>query len=246
MTASVDLRQAHWRPPWMADFPPMFNSGPYRQLPNPATAGRYVSTAGLLGASTGGALGLRRRCSMCGCAMPLGRPVFHVFNSSPGDVGGWSERPGGVLAVNHPGPMHKSCAFYATLVCPFLKYGKSQRRYDRGRPSRGGGAAIVGFDHFGIIFDVQPKPQAYNEDWEWALGGEVERIGYRSWEDVLPLYEGVVAAEVIDTSTRLYWRLDDLNDCQWLKGNLVRDDQKLRGLRKSAAPLGDDWLLAVL
>ncbi len=154
-------------------------------------------------------LGLCRRCSICGCA--LGRTVYSI---QPQEINGpsrmWRFAPGIALSSN-PGPMHASCAAYVALRCPFLRYERGRHRWNilgSEGCTRRGAAAIVGFRSYGYA----PTGGVLRNEigWEWAYLDPVERIPLRhNAVDVLGgIYDAVIAAERVDTATRLYWRDD--------------------------------------
>jgi len=144
------------------------------------------------------ALALRRRCSVCGCGM---RGPFCNMTITRRQ----NEWPGGVYTTTIPGPMHKSCALYSALVCPFFKYPTSRERRSDTHALRGDAAVLV-FNGYGEAFFAEPTWWgAYHA---FAYSELVERIPFGpSRRDLLPLYEAAVVedAKVIDTSTALYW-----------------------------------------
>lgn len=153
------------------------------------------------------ALGLRRRCLICGCVIESDL-VFQIARSSPDHPGvgvAWShiQQPGGVLVVKQPttsGPMHKSCAIYSVLTCPHL-------RHPRG--NRGLLAQIIGFKGYGIPL--------YSQEWRWGYWGQAQRISFRDHKDVMPLYGQAVDSDAVDTDTRFYWDQYNRNDIAHLR-----------------------------
>ncbi|MGA9490599.1 MAG: hypothetical protein WBV80_10160 [Mycobacterium sp.] len=121
----------------------------------------------------------------------------------------------GVYTTWIPGPMHKSCALYSALVCPFFKYPTSRERRPDAHGLRGEAAVLV-FNGYGEAYF--PEPTRFGTYVEFAYSELVERIPFGRSRDLLPLYDAAVAedAEVIDTSTRLYW------------GGSPADQQRLR------------------
>jgi hypothetical protein len=194
---------AQFCPPWTAGLPRLRlrpeRPRRYECLPTPAMAYTGDTTRDWRRALV---LGLRRRCSICGCA--LGAPVYSVLMEFPQDS--WLARPDGIwLSTRHPGAMHRSCAFFSALVCPILRHAKSRTRlqtqmtqYRRGR------AAIVGFT------DYRALPLNDGLSLGVLYRDLAEFIEFDSAAELVPLYNDVVAADapVIDQSTRLYWRDD--------------------------------------
>ncbi|WP_157901033.1 hypothetical protein [Mycobacterium terramassiliense] len=190
------------------------------------------------------ALGLRRACSMCGYPMPRGKPVYHVFTTSP-QQHLHSAHGGGVVTHPSPGPMHRSCAAYSTASCPFLKYRQSRRR--SARHVTRGDAEIVGFENFGMVFFAEPTRRGDLR--EWGYLGQCEGVPYASWKDMARMYDAMIAADakVIDTSKpRLYWTDSDLD-----RGRLMEcariDRVRLLQLRGSIpAVVGNGYRMALL
>jgi hypothetical protein len=223
-------------PPWTVDLPRL-GPGPgnerspsWRQLPG--AAGAYP------GATTNHdtraiALGLRRRCWACGCALRQNRPVYNVMNYSPDGAVPWERHPGDVFANSAPGPLHKSCAYFTCLVCPFLLYPTSRARAEHKAGDRRGDAEIIGFHKYGRAY--YDKKTRWGTLDLWGYCDVAERIPFVTWKDLLPFYDQVVAAdaEVIDTSTRLYWS-DSPTDTYRLRECSRADELKLKMLRGSA------------
>jgi hypothetical protein len=144
------------------------------------------------------ALALRRRCSVCGCTMD--GPFCNMTTTRQ-----QTEWPGGVFTTWIPGPMHKSCALYSALVCPFFKYPTSRERRPQHHALRGD-AAVLGFDGYGQAYFAEPTQWGVYH--LFAYAELVERIPFgHSRRDLLALYDDAVAADAagIDLGTRLYW-----------------------------------------
>lgn len=210
-------------PPWLTDLPrlaPMDTDGsrcyyrpaPYQRLPVPA-----LSTPGSTTHDRARALALafRRRCMFCGCACKqFWRVSFHSADRP-------TTHPGGVVTARPPGPiMHKSCAVYASIVCPFLRTSRATRRSDG---MRRGDAEIVRYAQYGVAFFDE------HSDWPvtWGYLDPVESITFKSWRDLLPVYDDIV--ETVDTNTRLYW-----TDDKQLDGIARQDEIRLAALRATA------------
>lgn len=215
-------------PPWVADLPyattatpecPAKGHGRGARVPVIAAS---ASPGNQFSFGRGLTLGLRRRCAICGCALTPGRNVYNVDAEvteatvdgramPPSDYDWCEELPGGIHVFRYtPGSAHASCIAYATLVCPWLRYQEARHRFTGEVRGKRGYAEILGFRSYGYI----PEPPGGNplEDWGWAYFDCVERIPIGNAGNVIgPIYDQVVAADaqVIDTSTRLYWRDDD-------------------------------------
>ncbi|OBH28061.1 hypothetical protein A5692_23525 [Mycobacterium sp. E342] len=171
--------------------------------------------AGSFPGQTGGdqrrylALEMRGRCSMCGISMPRGKPVYGIFNCAEGrDALSEAEKhPGGVyVRFSHPGSMHRSCAIYSAMVCPYLRHRRARRHRLRPWEIRRGRAEVLGFDHRGIGFFTETPTNA-SDNRAWAYFGLAESIPYGSWRELWPLYDDAIAADgkIIDYSSRLHW-----------------------------------------
>lgn len=239
-------------PPWLADLP---RFGPqtahdkprgqrYQRLPllastAPATAAHNSPRSF--------ALAFRRRCLLCGCAVPEGHywRVLYYSLQERGPV----EHPGGVTTAITPGPiMHKSCAVYAALVCPFLRYPTSRRPSLR-HVTRGD-IEIARYRSYGIAFFGPPAAAPYTDEtpWNsedrWAYVDHIETIRFETWRDLLPLYEQAVAADakIIDMSTRLFWADGDRR----LDRYIHWDNIQLARLRATAPTQPGGYRLALL
>lgn len=231
-------------PPWR-ELPPLHRaSAPqYQRLPGRAGSFPGSPTPDLAG--RGRALGLRRKCSECGCDMPRNAPVWQVFTTGIPHA----TYPGLVTRTS-PSPMHESCALYTTLTCPFLRYETSR---SRPKETNRGAGAIVGFHQYGVFLTCNcPGGDCMaTRMWvyDWAYFDVAEGHSYRSWKDNLELYEAAVAAdaEVIDTSTRLSWS-DSSADAESLLGATIADLLALKRLRANASTEidGHTYRLAVL
>lgn len=83
--------------------------------------------------------------------------------------------------------MHASCAAYACLVCPFLKYRKSRRRIT-GDTMRGT-ASIRSFNQYGVFF---PPSIIYMT---FGYFSPAETIALTNLAHVAELYEAAVTAD---------------------------------------------------
>ena len=218
----MSVRDLVAEPPWTVQLPrvstvtpecPLRGLSRYRGIPVAATC-----YAGQIGTDMGRALelGLRRRCSLCGCG--LGRVVYNVQTQETGSPWKmWQYGPGVAIGAP-PGPMHASCAAYLALMCPFLRYERGWHRFNTehtdGSTRRGAGA-IVGFASYGYA----PKgtgtfnPRNNFCRWAWAYFDPAERIGlpHNAAHVVGPIYDAVIAADArhVNTASRLYWLDDD-------------------------------------
>lgn len=188
------------------------------------------------------ALAFRRRCGICGCLVPEGQ-FWQVFHGQS-DV---LHHPGVTTVPKIGAIFHKACAAYATLVCPFLKYPTSRSNNVDMR----GNAEMLRFRHYGIAFygprTAPPYTHAtpWNNDDAWAYLDRVETIKLRTWRDLLPMYDEMVAAENIDTSTRLYWTDSD-SDHRRLDRMAQQDNAQLARLRATAPTQVGGYRLALL
>lgn len=196
------------------------------------------------------ALGLRCRCSMCGCAMR--DRFYNVFYYSPeDDTGQGGAHPGGFFTSQIPGPMHRACALYSVLVCPFLHYASS-RTHNQTPKCRRGDASIVGFQQYGVAYfgsgvsfhrwtDIAPQTM-------WAYANRCEHIQYGSFKEVLPLYDEAVAADArsIDVTTRLHWSGSPAHSLH-LSQCAQQDQALLANLRSGAfTPQGCEFRVSLL
>lgn len=125
-------------------------------------------------------------------------PVYRVWvdgvarNSYPGDV--WTST--GI------GPLHKSCAIYSAIHCPYMKYPTSVRRLQDGSPR--GHAIITGHRRHGLYFHSEPISGWAGHAWSHCYVDAVESIHFETWRDLIPAYEDAIT-EKVDVSTRLFW-----------------------------------------
>lgn len=171
------------------------------------------------------ALGLRRRCAICGTKLGTG-PVYNIWNS--GEDLSWEKHPGGVFTNHSPGPMHKSCAVFSALSCPYLRHPTSRARKTTPR----GEAAVMGFHQYGIAFFTEPTTP-FGTLWLWGYTGPAEHTPFVSARELLPAYDQAICADaqVIDLPSRLYWLAD--NDPR-LKACAQSDEVRLKMLRPGA------------
>lgn len=228
---AVEARFERIAPPPWRDLPPMHN----------ARATQYQSLTGRAASFPGkptpdlrrhGALGMRRKCAECGC--DLGPTVYQVFTSSP-EFTSHSVLPGGLYTCAGA-PMHKGCALYATLVCPFLRYPTSR---SRPRNAHRGGGEIVGFRNYGVFLACGCPGCVWSKlgIFDFGYFDVVERHPYRSGKDNVAAYEQAVADEAVDTSTRFYWS-DSPADERWLKECRQADRAALRTMQGTSTVVG--------
>lgn len=183
-------------PPWMADLPlPMHPRAAFQKLPSTA-ASRWVS-----GQPTAQfdqrklrILAIRRRCWCCG--YPTESPHWTVITDAE------ANHRYGQLHTQTSGPLHLSCALYACLACPFLRYPTSRRRLT-GDGTRGI-ACIKGFDQFGLF--IPPRnPNVYMTFGYFMPIGTTELTSLASTAE---LYEKSLTADTASDLTatpRLFW-----------------------------------------
>jgi hypothetical protein len=149
------------------------------------------------------ALVLRKACALCGCKM---RGLAWVVMKSDWyaaigqgreeGIGCW--HPGGVWTHISPGPMHRSCALFSTLVCPQLLSPTARGRIHR---CPRGDAAILGFAKYGIAFYDEPisvnsvdkgsggsDERGGSSDHLFGYAEERERIEFVTFRDNIGLY----------------------------------------------------------
>jgi hypothetical protein len=162
------------------------------------------------------ALALRRRCSVCGCTM--NGPFCSIMR--------WEDEwESGVFTNWIPGPMHKSCAIYSAVSCPFFRYPTSRERRPGAHALRGE-AKILAFHGYGSAYFAET--QRWGTYHLFAYSELVERIPFGNSRDLLPLFNEAVAADAarIDLGTRLYWG-DSAADQQRLMECKEVDDAKI-------------------
>lgn len=174
------------------------------------------------------ALALRRRCPICGCALPRNAPVYRQFPTS-------YEGQTGVFAAPGASPMHRSCALYSVLCCPWLRLPSARGR--KGGLLRGP-MVIRGFATFGLMLTERMVTgeegfltYAYVETLEVIDSGS-------GWRDILPAYEQSLADE-IDLRTRLHWD-DSPEDEQRLADDARMDLMTLNELWEISVPFASD------
>lgn len=142
-------------PPWMTDLPLLHHprAKAFAELPSHAAsqwlAGRPVFSVDQRKMRI---LAMRQRCWQCGHPLVKGCTP-DGYPSLPGYVVVTEADRNDLYAGLHTqafGPLHKSCALYAALACPFLRYSGSRRRVT-GTTSRGT-ASILGYSGYGIFF----------------------------------------------------------------------------------------------
>ena len=174
--------------------------------------------------------------------MPADSPVYNVAYGLDNSYAGTPESllceyPGGLFTSPDPGPMHRSCAVYSTLVCPFMKYETSRHRIPEYKGGTRGEAGIFGFRQYGVAFFTEPVNRGLGATTlrAWGYLDPVERAPFASWKETLPLYGGALAddAKVIDTSTRWDWSDSPAHE-RHLKEIARHDEAQLRLLRMRA------------
>lgn len=174
------------QPPWMDYLSRM--PAPYNLLPNPAANWRHMV---MVDPVRERALALRRRCGICGYVLFRDRPVYRHL---PPD----QQALDGVFMAPGASPMHRACAIYAAIVCPWLK-----TRRSRGRRSGliRGEMVIAGFESYGVVMHTPEHPTFLT----YGYVDPVDVIPCGSgWKDLLPEYEKALTDEKIDTAP-LYW-----------------------------------------
>lgn len=209
-------------PPWTRDLPRLERDG-FQRLPSPASSfdsRTYPDPVRSL------ALGVRRRCSLCGCSIP--DLAWHVLCETPAEHH-WELHPGGVYTSPGEGPFHQSCAIFTAASCPFLRHKTSRRKNTIPLGSVRGDAAIVAFRRYGLAFFSKPWP----DDWQrrpgfsplWAYVEPVDTTRYATPKDLASHYYRALSddAKIIDESTRVYFSHADnarLSECA-RRDNLV-------------------------
>src|SRR5581483_9936024 len=102
----------------------------------------------------------------------------------------WHAYPGGLFASWVPGPMHRACALYSAVVCPFFRVATARRKAsDRDPKPMRGDAAVVGFRHYGIFFTLDAHRIYENANaWLWGYWQCVEWVPFGVSKELLPLY----------------------------------------------------------
>jgi hypothetical protein len=158
--------------------------------------------------------------------------------------------PGGVWTHNTPGPMHRSCALYATVgVCPYLRHSNTRGKVSAGR----GEAAVFGFARHGLAFFDGPlglaDPESSSLDHIFGYAEERQRIDFDTYRRHIALYEQALAEdEWIDTRTRLYSQTPS-QEINHLRHCKLADDQLVASMRRTAvyrAHTGHVYRLALL
>ncbi|BCZ24857.1 hypothetical protein MYSE111917_16600 [Mycobacterium senriense] len=205
------MRHSPPLPPWLADMPRLDE---FPNLVAPADTD-WKSGKPLKGADIrrSEALGMRRCCEVCGYPIP-GR-VYTVV-AEGGSTDSHFLYPGGLYA-QLVGPVHRSCAFYAVIACPYLKY-RTARRKLSDHAARGA-AMIVGFNNYGRF-----QPPGHT-DVCFGYFGIAEEIPFNTYNDIAANYDDAVAADAnlrFTTAPRLYWT-DSPADQQRLDATLAAD-----------------------
>jgi hypothetical protein len=174
-------------PPWMADLPPMPG---FPDMPAPVdSAWESGKPLKIPDSRKTCALGIRRRCWVCGYPLPPGPPVY-VIATEGGATDSHFVYPGGLYAQKKDGPLHASCTFYAAIVCPYLRYRTSRRLRDTANLMRGQ-AIIVGFNHYGLF-----QPPAHNRVvFGYFDIAEEIRLPNKSGSDIHAKYTDAVEAD---------------------------------------------------
>jgi hypothetical protein len=199
-------------PPWLADLPRLDD---FPHIVAPANS-EWKSHAAQVNPEDrrSRVLGARRRCWICG--YPITRPYAVVAEGGAADT--HFLYPGGLYAQLN-GPTHRSCAVYASIACPYLKYSTSRRKASDHRAR--GRALIVGFNHYGLF-----SPPGQNLVLFGYLG-IAEEIPFHTHKDIAAHYDKAVAADAtlgFTTTPRLYWT-DSPHDQQGLR-KMADDDER--------------------
>ncbi|NMM92530.1 hypothetical protein B2J88_51305 [Rhodococcus sp. SRB_17] len=153
---------------------------------------------------------MRRGCAVCGFEMPRGRPAYRAFAQGDAAAIRGFQRP---LANDPDVPMHLSCVLYSAIVCPYLREKTSrlspENTINPGR-RRGGMAAVLGFEDFGLMVHARPHHFLDSAFPSPHVGyfSLVEDIPYRDGGELADRYAAAVVSdsEVIDTSVeRCFW-----------------------------------------
>ncbi len=136
------------------------------------------------------------------CGYPLDGPGYVVITET--DV----NHRHGDLYTQGSGPLHISCAAFACVACPFLRYCKSRRRVT-GHSQRGR-LLICGFDRYAVVFP--PDPIVFMT---FAHYDPTDAVQLTNQTHVAGLYQAAVNADTaieFTTEPRLYWTdaADDL------------------------------------
>lgn len=105
------------------------------------------------------------------------------------------------LHTQASGPLHRSCALYAALACPFLRYSKSRRRVT-GDGQRGT-LTLHGFDRYAVVFPSRPQLFMTFAHYDTA-----ETVSLRNLAHVSDLYQQALTTDTAGdfaTAERLYW-----------------------------------------
>ncbi|SHX04317.1 Uncharacterised protein [Mycobacteroides abscessus subsp. abscessus] len=202
-------------PPWLATVPPLNaerlpgTPGFRRAKKNQGLPGLAQSYPGTTAVDTTRArlLGEQRRCALCGCALRL---AYTVHGPQPRTH---VEDGGRIYVAGTPGPSHRSCTYYAAIMCPYLRYPDAVGRAVGSR--RVPEAYIVGFLNYETFTDErQPAHDAMRggvPDVRFRYRDPIELTPYVRGTDLIPEYEQAIAldANIIDVSTRLWWSRDD-------------------------------------
>lgn len=223
-------------PPWMADLPPLHHPhAKAGQLPSHATAkwsqGKPVFSTDARRARIHA---VRGRCWLCG--FPVEPPGYVIFTE--GDNPKYGD-----LHTSGVGWMHASCALYASVGCPFLRYSTSRRRIYGANVYGGsavrGRASIQGFSHYGIFWLPNPiggPIEAVMTIGHWAT---TETIPLASRASTTDLYEEAVKADAAAnfTSTpRSFWT-DAADDRRLLEAEWAYAKQEILAARTSSVTI---------
>jgi hypothetical protein len=203
-------------PRWMADLPRMAGF-PNLVAPSDAVwgSGKPLSAGGDQRKTC--ALGTRRRCRHCG--YPISTPSYVIVNESAIADGFFASYPGGLHAQSEA-PLHRSCAFYAAMVCPFLRH-ESTRRMTESRTQRGK-ARVVGYSNYGIFIPPGNDPVSF------GFVGIAEAIDLANRADVAEHFAAAVASDAelnFTTTQRLYWT--DSPDDERRLSEIAEDDKQI-------------------
>jgi len=166
-------------------------------------------------------LAVRQHCWQCGYL--IAGPVYVISTEQD------NNHLYGDLYTQAFGPLHRSCALYAALACPFLRYPKSRRRI--GDRSPRGTASIQGFNHCGAFFP--PSPITFMC---FGYFSATETIPLTDHARIAELYEKAVSVDAATGFTRtprLSWT-DSADDVRRLTDAWSEEKQKLQAWARTS------------
>lgn len=196
-------------PPWMVDLPRLHHPAKaFQRLPSHA-ASRWESGHPIftIDPRRSRILAVRGYCWQCG--HPVNGAGYLVITEDA------EKHYGDLLMAGIVGPLHRSCALYASAgACPFLRYPDSRRRSLRSR--RRGTASVRGFEHYGTFWLQLSLGGALPFFGHWSP--TADSIALTSHAHIAELYEQAVttdAAANFTATPRLFWT-DSPDDLQRL------------------------------